>query len=273
MKKGVRIALIAVLALVFVVSGVRLIVVYRGYARAEKIYSDIRDSVLTVLPNSADTTPEASPSPDASAAPSATLRPLPSSTPERENKYIVDFAALSGVAPAAVGWIIIPGTNVSFPVMQGDDNDYYLTHAYNGEYSSSGSIFLDFRCAADFSGCHSIVYGHNMKNGSMFGELGEFRDSAYISAHPSIYILTVTATYRYDIFSVYITSADYDSYNLSYDTGEAFDAYGATLDSYSWYDTPAEFAAGDKVLTLSTCVGDKSKRMVIHAALRDTQAQ
>ena len=84
----------------------------------------------------------------------------------------VDFDGLSEVNPQVVGWIFGPDTVISYPIVQGEDNTYYLHRLFTGESNGSGCIFLDAACAGDFSGDHSIIYGHHMKNGTMFASLG-----------------------------------------------------------------------------------------------------
>ena len=90
--------------------------------------------------------------------------------------------------PDAVGWLTVPGTNIDYPFVWYEDNDYYLRRDLNGEPAKPGTIFMDYRCAGDGSG-YSIIYGHNMKSGAMFGTLGRFEDKAFFDAHPEGYIL------------------------------------------------------------------------------------
>ena len=93
-----------------------------------------------------------------------------------------DFGKLSQINPRVIGWIFGAGGEISYPVVQGEDNEYYLNHLFNGEVNSSGSIFLDVRCEGDFSGFHSILYGHHMKNGAMFGRLNQYESQSYYEA-------------------------------------------------------------------------------------------
>ena len=90
--------------------------------------------------------------------------------------------------PDIVGWITVPFTNIDYPIVQAKDNDYYLRRDLNGEYAQPGTIFMDYRCPKDGSG-YSIIYGHNMKSGSMFGALGRFEEKAFFDAHPEGRIL------------------------------------------------------------------------------------
>ena len=98
------------------------------------------------------------------------------------------LAELRKQNPDIIGWITIPYTNIDYPIVQGKDNSYYLRRDLNGEPAKPGTIFMDYRCAGDGSG-YSIIYGHNMKSGAMFGTLGCYEDKAFFNAHPEGRIL------------------------------------------------------------------------------------
>ena len=93
--------------------------------------------------------------------------------------------------PNVIGWIEIPGLSISYPVVQGTDNAYYLHHLFTGEYNSSGSIFADWHNQPDFADPNTIVYGHNMKNGSMFGTLSHYQDQALWEASPNLSLIHI----------------------------------------------------------------------------------
>ena len=107
--------------------------------------------------------------------------------PERGEESLpqVDFDALSAVNPDIVGWLYLPDTSVSYPVVQGEDNSYYLKHLFDGTPNSAGCLFLDSRCEA-LNGKHSVIYGHYMKNGTLFASLEEYQSQEYYEAHPYI---------------------------------------------------------------------------------------
>ena len=121
----------------------------------------------------------------------------PEDTPEEETDepeaepsgYLqIDFAGLQAVNPDVIAWIDIPGLSVSYPVVQGEDNSYYLHHLFTGEYNSSGSIFADCHNQPDFTDQNTIIYGHNMKNGSMFGTLSHYQDQVLWEENPYFYL-------------------------------------------------------------------------------------
>lgn len=102
-------------------------------------------------------------------------KPAPSADPYAQALEQMDLPALQQVNSDVIGWIAIPGTEISYPLVQDTDNDYYLTHTWNQNSSAVGAIFMDCRCSADFSGFNTIVYGHRMNNGSMFAALKHYK--------------------------------------------------------------------------------------------------
>lgn len=115
----------------------------------------------------------------------------------------VDWESLLAVNPDIVGWIFAEGVDISYPVLQGSDNEYYLKHTLEGDYNFAGSIFMDYQNEPDLSDCNTIIYGHNMKNGSMFGSLKKYSNEDAYAVDPYFWILTPDANYRYEIQSAY----------------------------------------------------------------------
>jgi sortase B len=239
--------------------------IYAGYHKAEKLYESLRDEVvitLETLPPDITDTPQR---PDIS-APGGTETPA-APDPDPEVGLRIDFERLRQINAESVAWIWVPGTRIDYPLMHGEDNEKYLRRAYDGSISSGGSIFLDYRNDGGLTDRHSVVYGHNMKDDSMFGQLSKYADQDFCDSHPYIYLLTDTYIRKYRIFSVYITTADHDSYRLYFEGDEDYGNYLKRLAAYSWYETAEAPEKGDRIITLSTCVNDKSRRRVIHAVL------
>lgn len=158
--------LLAVGALIFFAWKLRGI--YGEYQEGEESYEELASFVEE---------PEDTPKPDEEepgAEPDGYLR--------------IDFEGLQVVNPDVIGWVEIPGLAISYPVVQGTDNAYYLHHLFTGEYNSSGSIFADCHNQPDFTDQNTIIYGHNMKNGSMFGTLSRYQDEALWEASPYFYL-------------------------------------------------------------------------------------
>lgn len=145
------------------------------------------------------------------------MTPVPSESGETESTRWwpeVDFEALREINPDLVGWIYIEGTEINYPVVQGADNQYYLKHLFTGEWNSSGCIFLGARNCTDLSDRNSILYGHHMKDGSMFHGLMEYKSQEYYDEHPTVLFLTPDANYEVKIFAGYVASVDADAWKL-----------------------------------------------------------
>lgn len=134
-------------------------------------------------------------------------------SPEVCEELMEQAQELQETYPDAIGWIYIPDTNINYPIMQGEDNDFYLTHSADGRSLQSGCIELDYRCENRFQNNFNILYGHNMKNGSMFANVCRFKDKAYYDRHPYGWVYTSDAVYRLDFFSVAVTDWHDEIYN------------------------------------------------------------
>lgn len=157
--------------------------------------------------------------------------------------------AMNSAYPDAVGWLYIPDTPINYPIMQRDDNDFYLHHAYDGSSLKSGSIFLDYRCENRFMNPINIVYGHNMRNGSMFAGLLKFSDSAYFVSHRYGWLSTPEAVYRVDFFSC----AKADMNDELYDGSTLINEWLSHLYDVSVVLETSDFSGNDRFISLSTC--------------------
>lgn len=167
----------------------------------------------------------------------------------------LDLDALRQVNAEVIGWLSIPGTSISYPLLQGADNDYYLSHTWKREDSAVGSIFMDFRNTPALEDFNTLIYGHRMRNESMFGILSGYQDQSFWEAAPSVYLVTQDGVSRYDIYAAYEVSVTERAYRLDLGTEEEktdFIRFG--LES-SAIDTGLTPTAQDKILTLSTCTG------------------
>lgn len=182
--------------------------------------------------------------------------------------YTVDFEALKAVSAHVAAWIQISGIDaVNYPVVWSGDNSYYLDHTWDGKYSRYGAIFLEAANASDFSDCYSIIYGHNMKDGSMFGGLKKYRSADFFAEHGGIITLYLPEETRtYQIFSVrQVVPDDLSVYTLGFAHDESFADYIRAMKANSLYQTGVEVSKEDDVLTLSTCAGEN--RLIVHAKL------
>lgn len=196
---------------------------------------------------------------------SASGEPLPK---EAAALAYVDLKQLQAVNPDVVGWVEVPGTELAYPLLQGEDNQYYLTHSWKGEENSGGSIFLESTSNPDLSDFHTIVYGHRMFNNSMFGTLKYYKDYDYWAQHPSVYLVVEGGIYRYDIFAAYQAGIEDTVYELRWDGREEKLIQYALEQTV--LDTGLEPQPGQRHLALSTCTGrGHAKRWVVHAVLGD----
>ena len=207
----------------------------------------------------------------------------PENLPEAEKKgssvtppMVVDFEKLQQVNGDVCGWIYVEALDgVNYPMVRGTDNSYYLHMTYEKNYNFAGTIFLDYENKRDFSDCNTIIYGHNMKNGSMFGQLKRFTTTAETYKKSKYFwIFTPDASYRYEIISAYVTAVDSDTYTLFKGPGSDFEEYLTKIRSYSQIPDQAkpdkEPDVMDKIVTLSTCTGDYSTRYVVQGVRVDT---
>ena len=166
--------------------------------------------------------------------------------------------------PDTVGWIVFDNMDISYPVMLGTDDVYYLDHTFSGEVNSAGSIFMEAQNHADFQDCHTILYGHNMKNLSMFGKLKNYKKQDFYEGNEYFTIYTPDAVLRYQIFSYYDISEDSDVYSVGFQPDQTFQSFVETCLRRSYYDTGVSVSKQDKIITLSTCSAE-GQRFVVHA--------
>lgn len=170
-------------------------------------------------------------------------------TGERKEYFEVDFDQLREKNGDAVAWLYLPDTTIDYPVLQHGDNDYYLNRQIDGSYNKNGSIFMDYRSAPDFSDHNTLIYGHHMLHGNMFGLLVEYKNSDYYAEHDHMYIMTPQGTYRLDLLCGTVVEAT----DPIYDTDPAPEAIASCVSRSTFksnLDLPGEDA---KLVTLSTC--------------------
>ena len=204
------------------------------------------------------------------AVPAASDEPVPPEEPSGAAPAVqVDFEALSHINPDVVGWLYCQDTIISYPVVQGTDNDYYLTHLFDGTRNSAGCLFLDSRCDG-LAGPNSIIYGHYLKNGTQFSTLKDYQDQAYYEAHPDMLLLTPEGTLTIQWFSAYVTGTDADAWQLAFATDAEYGAWLERLKERSCFESTVTPQASDRVVTLSTCnYTFPDARFVCHGVVRE----
>lgn len=186
----------------------------------------------------------------------------------------VDFEELRSANSDVIGWIYVNALSdiINYPVVQGKDNEEYLHATYMKNYNFAGTIFIDYENSRDFSDCNTIVYGHNMKNGSMFGSLKKFvTEAETYEKSPYFWILTPEKDYLYEIFSAYTTAVNSKTYTLFKGPGTEFEEYLDWAKSNSEIKTAdMELTRMDHAVTLSTCTGNQATRFVVQGKLVKT---
>lgn len=181
-----------------------------------------------------------------------------------EKAVLTAIAELKEENPDVIGWIKFDNLDLSYPIMQGEDNDYYLSHTFSGESNAAGSIFMEAANSSDFNDSHTIIYGHNMRNRSMFGSLKSYKTEDFYPGNEYITVYTPDKVYRYQIFAYYDISMYGEIYNISFVPGDEFQQIIDNMCRRSYYDTGVKPKSMDKILTLSTC-STKGNRFVVNA--------
>ena len=184
----------------------------------------------------------------------------------------IDFDALQAINPDIVGWIYIEVEDISYPIVRADDNDYYLHRTFEGTENFAGSIFMECMNKGDFSDKNTILYGHNMKDQSMFGKLSSLYDFEDYAIDDTFWILTPDGSYRYKIFNLERTVADSDVYTLFPEGSVGLKDYidARISDSLVKFDI-GEYDENSKIVTLSTCLNAyDEKRFVVQGILEGT---
>ena len=151
--------------------------------------------------------------------------------------------------PDTLGWLYIPDTVISYPVMQANDNDYYLSRAYDGSQLQAGSLFLDCRCESRFMNPINIVYGHNMKNGSMFAQVTNFKNDSYFESHKYGWLATPETVYRIDFFSCAVA----DWHDSLYEGDTPVAEWVPHIYDKSVVGREITYSDDDRFVSLSTC--------------------
>lgn len=177
----------------------------------------------------------------------------------------MDLSPLQEFNADVVGWIEIPGI-LSYPLLQGGDNAWYLSHAWNGEENAAGAVFLDYRADSGFGEFNTLIYGHRMRNGTMFGSLKHYKAADFWQENPSVYLANEDSTRRYDIYAAYETGLMAATYQREFSEPEEkqdFILYGLER---SVIDTGITPTVEDTIITLSTCSGGgRDTRWVVQA--------
>ena len=184
-----------------------------------------------------------------------------------EETYEVDFQSLKELNSNVVAYLKVLGTNIDYVVVKGKDNSYYLNHDLNNEYNVLGTIFADYRNQFDGNDKNIVVYGHNVKTGSMFGSLKNVLTEEWqnnLNNHNIVFI-TESEKSLYQVFSTYIIEPEDYYIETNFSNSEEYEAFLNKIKSRSNYNYSVEINGNDSILTLSSCTTGGKKRVVLHA--------
>ena len=239
--------ILVIAIVVFAVSAYKLYGIFSEYNKGDKEYQKIQDLVINT--DKKDDT--------------------------KEETFSVDFDKLLEMNSDVVGWIRFDEpSEINYPVVQGRDNEEYLKRTFEANTNKLGTLFVDVNNPGDFSGRNTFIYGHNMKNGSMFAQLLKYKDYSFYKEHPYFYIYTPDGKVRtYEIFSAGVVKDTSDSYIMDYADDAAFQTYIDYIKQQSAYPTSAEVTTASKIVSLSTCTNVRDdERFLVHGVMIKEEA-
>lgn len=187
-------------------------------------------------------------------------KPSADRVPEDTKKELTaQVRQLSAEHSDSVAWLYIPDTNINYPVMQSGDNEYYTRRAVDGSYLYAGSLFMDYRCSSDFSDFNSVIYGHNMGNGTMFANIPNYENEEYFMEHSYGWLTTDDNVRLIDFFAVARTV---DTSGL-YLADSTFEKWDSQLRNCASIYKEIEVTESDHLLMLSTCTGAEGSSRTI----------
>lgn len=237
MKKKFIFKTIAVLcAAACVISTVQVLRIRHEYKQGEEEYSHLADILVS------------------SVNPSIYVTKNENTASETEQAPIdVNFQMLQEMNANAVGWLYCEGTMINYPVVQSTDNSYYLKHLFNDQTNSAGAIFMDAQNTPDLSDINTIIYGHNMKNGTMFTALMNYSSQKFYENHPVLYYLTNEHDYRIDVFASYEAPAISETFTVFFDSEWTYSNYLQQRRELSQISSSLPVSTEDNIVTLVTC--------------------
>lgn len=185
----------------------------------------------------------------------------------KKDKYDIDFKKLKEENKDTVLYLKVNNTSISYVAVKGADNSYYLKHNFNKEYNVAGWVFVDYRNKLDGTDKNIIIYGHNMRDGSMFGTLKNVLNKDWQENEDNhiVTIVTESKVIKYKVFSSYSIEPEEYYITTGFEGDEEYTKFLKTIKSRSVYDYDTKVTKDDTILTLSTCTNNGTKRVVLHA--------
>ena len=251
------IILVVVLVCGVLFAGGKLLDIMLDYRRDRSAYNDLAEQALGNM-----TEPDATPDPNAQQG---------SGDGNTQSASSVDWEYLRSVNPDVVGWLYCPDTMINYPVVQTTDNDFYLHRSFwDKQENVSGTLFADTVCNIGSQYNNYIIYGHNMKDGSMFASLEKYVDANYYYQHPTIYFYTPLGDYRVELIAAHITESLMTNYPYYFESDWDFQNYLNDITSHSYFATNTAVSTQYQLMTLSTCDysgGYADPRFLVHGLM------
>lgn len=265
-KQFIHLIIITISGIIFLLSSFFLFQTFLEYRRGKKEYEALNTYSSPMVLSSTDTTYDNITFDDSAS----------SDTQEQKKKEAapllsIDFSKLKVENQDIVGWIQFPSAAISYPVVQTTDNDFYLTHTFRKEENKVGAIFLDANNSSDLSHSNTFIYGHNMKNGTMFGLLGHYKKQEFYEDNPYFYYYVPGKIFKVQVFSFYPTDIYSGSYQYGFSTPQEYESYLQTITNRSLFSTGYLPSTSQGIITLSTCINlQEEGRFVVHGQICDT---
>lgn len=215
---------------------------YAENQAGEEAYADLEQYIVIPTPLVETNTPE----------------PEPSATEEPDRwAYVqwpeVNFDELASENEDIVGWLYCEGTIINYPVVQGEDNDYYLRHLFDGSYNKAGCLFMDSRNSSDLSDWNSIIYGHHLQSGKMLASLDGYKRQEYYDEHPLLLFMTPEENYVIEVFAGHVAKVSDTSWDIGFASDDELMQWSDAAIEKSTFESEVIPAPGDRIITLSTC--------------------
>lgn len=192
--------------------------------------------------------------------------PVQEAAPSDNAHVLPGFTSLLALNKEMAGWLSIPGTPIDYPVVRAKDNEYYLTHNAKMEPSAAGAIFMDYRNSGTHADKNTVLYGHSMKDGTMFMELLNYKDKDYFERHGTVGFHLLNEEGLWRIFSVYVTAPGFNYIETNFAAESDYERFLAAIKGKSMFANEVEVTGDDHILTLSTCSYEfDDARFVVHA--------
>ncbi|WP_216828372.1 class B sortase [Alkalihalobacterium elongatum] len=244
---NVRRMIIGICVSIFLFSMFHIVNYFYGSYKNQRMYAAVKETFTESLPNAEITHKK--------------------NKDQKEPKIIESFQPLLEINKNTIGWITVPNTSIDYPVVQTNDNDYYLDHNFQHSKSDAGAIFMDFRNTPDLSDRHSIIYGHHMRDGSMFKGLLNYENEDFFVNNRTITIQSLAEETEWEVFSAYVTATDFYYIVTDFSSDKEYLDFLHLVQKKSQIQlNDINITHEDQLLTLSTCAYDfDDARFVVHA--------